>query len=64
MLDQIFCEILEYRLCDAFEDFTDDLAGNIVYPFYDNTMRWNKWTWSLNDISKLKHVAFRENVSS
>ena len=24
MLDQIFCEILEYRLCDAFEDFTDE----------------------------------------
>ena len=45
-------------------DFSSELAENVTYPFYDNTMRWNKWTWTRNEISKLKHVAFRENVNS
>lgn len=38
---------------------------NLPFPFYDNISRWNiNWTWSYDDILNLKHVAFRENVSS
>jgi len=43
----------------------DSDIEKLPYPFYDNVMRWNNtWSWSYNDFLNLKHVAFRENVSS
>jgi len=63
---------LTYELVDSKgvpvtpESFNPDPeAGKIPYPFYDNVPRWNNtWSWSYNDFLNLKHVAFRENVSS
>jgi len=46
------------------QDVLVEDIGRLPYPFYDNVMRWNKWTWTLNEISKSKHVAFMENVSA
>ena len=50
----------------AEENITFEDIENLPFPFSNNINKWNNnWTWSHDDIKyKLKHVAFRENVSS
>ncbi len=62
---------LTYELIDSrvnrfvVDTITYEGIEKIPYPFNTEEMKWNSnISWSLEDITKLKHVAFMENVSS